>query len=102
MTDLSHFIDGARVAGRSGRFADVFNPATGAVEARAPLASAEEVAAGRRRGQGRLAGLGADAGAAPRAHPRPLQVPPSGEREPASRKPSPPSTARPTTTRWAR
>ena len=45
MTDLSHFIDGARVAGRSGRFADVFNPATGAVEARAPLASAEEVAA---------------------------------------------------------
>ena len=31
------------VAGRSGRFADVFNPATGAVEKRVPLASAAEV-----------------------------------------------------------
>jgi malonate-semialdehyde dehydrogenase (acetylating)/methylmalonate-semialdehyde dehydrogenase len=34
MTDLSHFIDGARVPGKSGRFGDVFNPATGEVQAR--------------------------------------------------------------------
>ena len=43
MTDLSHYVSGARVAGRSGRFADVFNPATGAAEKRVPLASAAEV-----------------------------------------------------------
>ncbi|SDZ78027.1 CoA-acylating methylmalonate-semialdehyde dehydrogenase [Rubrimonas cliftonensis] len=45
MQDLTHFIDGAHVAGRSGRFADVFNPATGEVEKRAPLASGDEVRA---------------------------------------------------------
>jgi malonate-semialdehyde dehydrogenase (acetylating) / methylmalonate-semialdehyde dehydrogenase len=44
MTDLSHYVAGARVAGRSGRFADVFNPATGTAEKRVPLASADEVA----------------------------------------------------------
>jgi malonate-semialdehyde dehydrogenase (acetylating)/methylmalonate-semialdehyde dehydrogenase len=43
MQDLAHFIDGKRVPGRSGRFADVFNPATGEVQARVPLASAAEV-----------------------------------------------------------
>src|SRR3972149_3258903 len=43
--ELSHFIDGARVPGRSGRFADVYNPATGEVTARVPLAAAAEVAA---------------------------------------------------------
>jgi malonate-semialdehyde dehydrogenase (acetylating)/methylmalonate-semialdehyde dehydrogenase len=41
---LHHFIGGARVAGTSGRFGDVFNPATGAVQARVPLAGADEVA----------------------------------------------------------
>jgi malonate-semialdehyde dehydrogenase (acetylating)/methylmalonate-semialdehyde dehydrogenase len=45
MQELSHFIDGARVAGKSGRFADVYNPATGEVQARVPLASAAELAA---------------------------------------------------------
>ena len=45
MTDLTHYVGGARVEGRSGRFADVFNPATGAVEKRVPLASTDEVAA---------------------------------------------------------
>ncbi len=45
MQELTHFIDGAHVAGRSGRFADVFNPATGDVEKRAPLASRDEVRA---------------------------------------------------------
>ena len=43
MTDLTHYVGGGPVAGRSGRFADVFNPATGAVEKRVPLASTEEV-----------------------------------------------------------
>ncbi|ETX30636.1 CoA-acylating methylmalonate-semialdehyde dehydrogenase [Roseivivax isoporae] len=43
MQDLTHYVDGARVAGTSGRFADVFNPATGEVQARTPLASAAEV-----------------------------------------------------------
>jgi hypothetical protein len=39
MQELTHFIDGKRVAGTSGRFADVFNPATGEVQAKVPLAS---------------------------------------------------------------
>ena len=43
MTDLSHFIGGKAVAGRSGRFSDVFDPATGEATKRCPLASAEEV-----------------------------------------------------------
>jgi malonate-semialdehyde dehydrogenase (acetylating)/methylmalonate-semialdehyde dehydrogenase len=40
---LSHWIDGARVAGMSGRFSDVYHPSTGRVQARLPLAAAEEV-----------------------------------------------------------
>ncbi len=43
MEDLCHFIDGKRVPGTSGRFADVFNPATGEVQARVPLASKAEL-----------------------------------------------------------
>lgn len=43
MQDLTHYVDGAHVAGQSGRFADVFNPATGEVQARVPLASKDEV-----------------------------------------------------------
>ena len=43
MQDLTHFIDGKHVAGTSGRFADVFNPATGEVQSRVPLASAAEL-----------------------------------------------------------
>ena len=42
MTELTHFINGQRVSGNSGRFGDVFNPATGEVQARVPLASKEE------------------------------------------------------------
>ncbi len=45
MEELYHFIDGKRVKGTSGRFADVMNPATGEVQARVPLASVEEMAA---------------------------------------------------------
>jgi malonate-semialdehyde dehydrogenase (acetylating) / methylmalonate-semialdehyde dehydrogenase len=41
--ELYHMIGGRRVPGTSGRFADVFNPATGEVASRAPLASADEV-----------------------------------------------------------
>jgi len=43
MRELTHFIDGKRKAGTSGRFADVYNPATGEVQARVPLASAAEL-----------------------------------------------------------
>lgn len=42
--ELTHFIGGAHVHGTSGRFGDVFDPSTGAVQARVPLASADEVA----------------------------------------------------------
>ncbi|GAA2125873.1 MULTISPECIES: CoA-acylating methylmalonate-semialdehyde dehydrogenase [Arthrobacter] len=41
--ELSHYIDGQRVDGTSGRFSDVYDPCTGEVQARLPLASAEEV-----------------------------------------------------------
>ena len=43
MREITHFIGGQAVAGASGRFSDVFNPNTGRVQARAPLASAAEV-----------------------------------------------------------
>ncbi|TIC85057.1 CoA-acylating methylmalonate-semialdehyde dehydrogenase [Nocardioides sp. GY 10113] len=41
---IGHFIGGERVAGTSGRTADVFDPNTGTVQAQVDLASAEEVA----------------------------------------------------------
>lgn len=43
MRQISHFIDGNLVEGKSGRFADVYNPATGEVQAQVPLASADEL-----------------------------------------------------------
>lgn len=43
--ELTHFIGGKHVAGASGRFADVFDPSTGQVQARVPLASTDEVRA---------------------------------------------------------
>ena len=43
MKTLTHFIAGAHVEGTSGRFGDVFNPATGEVQARIPLASRAEL-----------------------------------------------------------
>ena len=45
MEQIGHFIGGKRVAGTSGRTADVFNPATGEVQAQVALASAEELTA---------------------------------------------------------
>ena len=41
--ELFHFVDGERQKGTSGRFGDVFNPATGEVTKQVPLASADEV-----------------------------------------------------------
>ena len=43
MKELSHFIAGAHVKGTSGRYGDVFDPATGEVQAKLPFASREEL-----------------------------------------------------------
>ncbi len=43
--ELHHYINGQKVTGSSGRFGDIYNPATGAVSARVPLASSAETAA---------------------------------------------------------
>jgi len=43
MTELTHYVNGAHVAGTSGRFADVYNPATGEVQAQVPLATKDEM-----------------------------------------------------------
>src|SRR5882672_11478157 len=43
MKELSHFIAGGHVKGTSGGFGDVFDPATGEVQARLPFASREEL-----------------------------------------------------------
>ena len=40
---LHHFINGKPVEGKSGRFGDVYNPATGEKSALVPLASAAEL-----------------------------------------------------------
>jgi malonate-semialdehyde dehydrogenase (acetylating)/methylmalonate-semialdehyde dehydrogenase len=44
MQELTHYIGGTHVKGTSGRFADVYNPATGEVQAKVPLANGEEMA----------------------------------------------------------
>ncbi len=43
MTEIQHYINGKRVAGTSGRFGDVYNPATGEIIAKVPLASGAEL-----------------------------------------------------------
>ena len=43
--ELTHYLDGVHIAGTSGRFGDVFDPSTGEVQARVPLASTAEVTA---------------------------------------------------------
>ncbi len=45
MREIGHFIGGKHIVGTSGRTSDVFNPATGEVEARVALASADELSA---------------------------------------------------------
>ncbi|MFD1158319.1 CoA-acylating methylmalonate-semialdehyde dehydrogenase [Roseovarius aestuarii] len=42
MQELTHFLNGAQTKGSSGRFDDVFNPATGEVQSKCPMASAAE------------------------------------------------------------
>ena len=43
MTELTNWIDGQHVKSGSGRFTDVFNPATGEVQAQTPLSSVDEL-----------------------------------------------------------
>ncbi len=43
MREIGHFIDGRMVAGQSGRFGDVFNPASGEVSGKVALGSAADV-----------------------------------------------------------
>jgi len=43
LREITHWIDGKRVAGASGRNGDVFNPATGKVQATVPLGSQQEL-----------------------------------------------------------
>ncbi|HEY8595398.1 MAG TPA: CoA-acylating methylmalonate-semialdehyde dehydrogenase [Devosiaceae bacterium] len=43
MYNVGHFIGGSRVEGASGRHSDIFNPATGEVQGRVALASADEL-----------------------------------------------------------
>jgi malonate-semialdehyde dehydrogenase (acetylating) / methylmalonate-semialdehyde dehydrogenase len=43
MANLTHWINGKHVEGTSGRFGDVYNPATGEVAAQVPLASTAEL-----------------------------------------------------------
>jgi len=43
--EITHFIGGEHVRGKSGRYADVFDPNTGEVQARVPLATQDEVKA---------------------------------------------------------
>src|SRR6201997_1266738 len=42
-TQIPHFIDGKRTAGQSPRTADVFNPSTGEVQAKVPMAGQADV-----------------------------------------------------------
>lgn len=44
MKELNHYIGGQHIKGTSNRFSDVFNPATGEVQSKVPLASREEIA----------------------------------------------------------
>ena len=57
--ELSHYIGGQRVDGTSGRFSDVYDPCTGEVQARLPLASTEEVRNVDRQRREGPAGMGA-------------------------------------------
>jgi malonate-semialdehyde dehydrogenase (acetylating)/methylmalonate-semialdehyde dehydrogenase len=43
ISEITHWISGARVKGVSGRFSDVFHPASGQVQSRVPLATDTEI-----------------------------------------------------------
>ena len=57
--NLPHFINGEDVAGNNSRFGDVFNPATGNVTGRVPLATKQEVEAAIASAQAAFAGWAA-------------------------------------------
>lgn len=42
-TQISHFIDGQRTAGQSTRSADVFDPNTGQIQAKVPMAGKSDI-----------------------------------------------------------
>ena len=56
---LNHFIGGAAVAGDGGRLGEIFNPATGELQAQVPLASAEIVDSAVRAGEAAFPGWAA-------------------------------------------
>ena len=74
--ELTHFIGGKHVAGTSGRFSDVFDPSTGEVQARVPLASTAEVEAAIANAERGTGGVGRDQSA--EARPRAAEVPRPG------------------------
>ena len=43
--EYGHYINGSLVPGASGRFADIYNPATGEIQAKVALATSEELSA---------------------------------------------------------
>lgn len=45
VSELTHFVHGKNVPGRTGRFGDVYDPNTGQVRARVPLADRAETEA---------------------------------------------------------
>ena len=67
MRTIGHFIGGREVKGTSGRFADVFEPMTGDVQAQVALASKAEVRAAVENANGGAAGMGRHQSAAPRS-----------------------------------
>ena len=54
MSDIHHYIDGKRAEGTSGRWGDVYNPATGEKSRRVAFATGRR---GRPGGQGRRRGV---------------------------------------------
>ena len=43
MKTIGHFVDGTRIAGKSGRTKDIFNPNTGEVQAKVSMATPSEL-----------------------------------------------------------
>jgi len=43
MKTIGHYIDGRRVEGTSGRFKDIFDPNTGAIQAKLSMATPSEL-----------------------------------------------------------
>ena len=84
VSEIGHFIDGRRVGGKSGRFGEVFNPASGEISARVAFASPAEVDAAVQSRTTRFPGLGAHASAPPRARDVRLQGAAREEPRPSS------------------